>query len=114
MRASNTFKPNFGKIHMKNPDKEILQALQSHKEEIYIRFNVESLSIFGSTAKGMARPDSDIDILVKYSKTPGFFSFLELKYYLESLLCKRVDLVTEGALKKNMRPSILQEAVRVA
>lgn len=99
---------------MKSLNKEIFQLLQSHKEDLYTRFHVESLSVFGSTAKGMAREDSDIDILVKYSKTPGFFSFLELKYYLESLLGKRVDLVTEGALKKNMRQSILHEAVRVA
>jgi len=52
--------------------------------------------------------------LVSYTKTPGFFEFLNLKEYLETLLGKRVDLVTEKALKKQLRKQILQEAIRVA
>jgi hypothetical protein len=95
-------------------DKHIAEIIQSHKNDIYQRFHVESLSIFGSVCKGTARLDSDVDILVRYSKTPGIFSFLDLKHYLESILDKPVDLVTEGALKENMRQEILKEAIRVA
>lgn len=73
-----------------------------------------SLSVFGSAGKGTATAESDIDILVQFSKTPGIFEFLRLKQYLEDLLGKPVDLVTEGALKKQLREGILREAVRVS
>lgn len=92
----------------------LFTTVREHKDDIYAKFNVKSLAVFGSVAKGTASADSDIDILVSYTKTPGFFEFLNLKEYLETLLGKRVDLVTEKALKKQLRKQILQEAIRVA
>ena len=88
--------------------------LQSRAEEIRTRFHVRSLSVFGSAGKGTATAESDIDILVHFSQTPGIFEFLRLKQYLEDLLGKPVGLVTEGALKKQLREGILREAVRVS
>ncbi len=99
---------------MEKIDDHLRGVLQSHKNEIYERFHVESLSIFGSVSRGTAGPDSDIDILVRYYKTPGIFDFLSLKQYLEAIMGKPVDLVTEGALKKQLKTGILQEAIRVA
>jgi predicted nucleotidyltransferase len=99
---------------IERPDNDIRAIIQANKHVIYSRFHVESLSLFGSFSKGEAKVDSDVDILVRYKKTPGIFSFLDLKNYLESILNKPVDLVTEGALKKEMRREILQEAIRVA
>jgi uncharacterized protein len=61
------------------------------------------LSVFGSVSRGTSGPDSDIDILVRYYKTPGLFDFLSLKKYLETIMGKPVDLVTEGALKKKIK-----------
>jgi len=98
---------------IERPDNDIRAIIQANKHVIYSRFHVESLSLFGSFSKGEAKVDSDVDILVRYKKTPGIFSFLDLKNYLESILNKPVDLVTEGALKKEMRREILQEAIRV-
>ena len=95
-------------------DEQIRDVLQSHKDELYERYHVESLSIFGSVSRGTARPDSDIDILVRYQTTPGLFEFLSLKQYLESIVGRSVDLVTEGSLKKQLKNGILQEAIRVA
>ena len=68
----------------------------------------------GLSVGGAAGPGSDLDILVRYKKTPSFFAFLDLKEYLETITGRQVDLVTEGALKKQLRETILQEAVRVA
>lgn len=93
---------------------QIRDILQSHTAELHNRFHIASLSIFGSVRKGVARPDSDIDILVRYHNTPGFFDFFNLKTYLEDIVGRPVDLVTEGALKKQLKDEILQEAVRVA
>jgi hypothetical protein len=72
------------------------------------------LNHWRSVSRGSATSDRDIDILVKYHKTHGFFSFLELKQYLENIVGRPVDLVTEGALKKQLRDQIIKEAIRVA
>lgn len=92
---------------------QALELLSSHMEEIRQRFNVESLALFGSVARGQAGTDSDLDILVYYTKMPGLFGYLELKEYLENLTSRPVDLVTVNALKKQLREKILAEAVRV-
>lgn len=94
-------------------DKTIIGQVSKHKVDLCEKFHVESLSIFGSVSRGMAGPDSDLDILVRYKKTPSFFAFLDLKQYLENITGRQVDLVTEGALKKQLRETILREAVRV-
>ncbi len=95
-------------------DEHIIKVFEAHKAELKNRFHVESLAIFGSVLKGTAVPDSDVDILVRYQKTPGLFTFLDLKQYLEDIVERPVDLVTEGALKKQLREKIMKEAVRVA
>ena len=93
---------------------QIRDVLQAHRDVLRERYQVESLFLFGSTCKGTQRPDSDIDLLVRYAATPGIFEFVSLKQYLEESLGRPVDLVTEGALKERMKNFILQEAVRVA
>ncbi|MCD6527770.1 MAG: nucleotidyltransferase family protein [Desulfuromonas sp.] len=93
---------------------QVLQKLSVHLGEIKHRFSVESLSVFGSMARDEAGPDSDLDILIVYKETPGIFAFLELKDYLEKTVNRPVDLVTDKALKEQLRDSIMQEAVRVS
>ena len=95
-------------------DKEIFDCIKQHNSELKNNFYVESLSLFGSCVRGTLGPNSDIDILVKYQKIPGLFAFIDLKIYLENLLGRPVDLVTEGALKKQLREKILKEVVRVS
>jgi predicted nucleotidyltransferase len=82
-------------------------------EEIRQKFDVQSLSLFGSVARGESGPDSDLDILVTYVHAPGLFKYLDLKDYLEGLFHRPVDLVTTKALKKQLRDQILREAVHV-
>jgi len=90
---------------------KILKILAENQSEIGSRFGVASLSLFGSVARDEAATESDVDILVTFTKTPGIFGFLELKEYLENLLQCSVDLVTKNALKKQFREQILQEAL---
>jgi len=99
---------------MKSSREQILQALTDNLKTVHDRFGVDSLSVFGSIARDSLTPESDVDILVRYHETPGIFSFLDLKQYLEEIVGRPVDLVTEGALKKQLRSKILQEAIRVA
>ena len=89
----------------------ILNTLAENRKEIESRFDVASLSLFGSAAREEITDKSDIDILVTYKNTPGIFGFLELKEYLEEILGCSVDLVTKNALKEQLRDQILQEAV---
>ena len=81
---------------------QTIQILSKHLDEIQKRFFVERLSIFWSVARDEAGPDSDLDVLVVFAKTPGLFTFLELKDYLEDTVKRPVDLVTEAALKKTI------------
>lgn len=95
-------------------NRQLIKLFETHKDEIKKKFSVESLAIFGSVLKGTQNPGSDIDILVKYKKTPGLFGFIDLKRYLEAIVGRPVDLVTENALKKQLRSEIVKGAVRVA
>ena len=95
-------------------NEDIIKLFNAHKTTLHEKYHVESLAIFGSVRKGLAKPDSDIDILVRYKKTPGLFGFLDLKRYLEEIVGRPVDLVTEGALKKQLKEKILREAIDVA
>lgn len=89
----------------------ILKLLNEHQAELKSRFSVASMSLFGSAARDEAGPESDLDFLVSFITTPGIFGFLELKMYLEDLFQCSVDLVTENALKKQLKKHILQEAL---
>ena len=76
------------------------------------RFGVARIGIFGSTARGEERPESDVDVLVEFA--PGqttFRNFMELAFYLEELFGRRVDLVTEQGLSRYIRPNVEQEVI---
>jgi predicted nucleotidyltransferase len=77
------------------------------------QLGVKSLALFGSSAREEARPDSDVDLLVEFSRPVGLFEFVRLKLALEEILECRVDLVTPDALGESIRTEVLQEAVDV-
>jgi predicted nucleotidyltransferase len=76
------------------------------------RYGVKSLALFGSAARDKLRKGSDIDVLVQFD--PATWSnYIGLKFYLEDLLGRSVDLVTPKALKAATRPSIEKDLVYV-
>lgn len=75
---------------------------------------MKSLALFGSVARNEAGPASDVDILVEFGEPVGLFEFVALKNYLEEILGNPVDLVTEDALKRQLRERILGEAIPAA
>ena len=93
---------------------QVLEQLQRHRQEIEQRFAIKHLSVFGSAARDELRQDSDIDVLVEFEGVATFDGYMELKFYLEELLGRTVDLVTHDAVKPRMRPLIEQEAIHVA
>jgi len=78
------------------------------------QLGVKSLSLFGSTARGESRPESDVDVLVEFEGKATFDRYMELKFLLEDLLGTCVDLVTHKALRPEMRSQVENEALRVA
>jgi hypothetical protein len=99
---------------MTDQDVDVRVALQSEAEALRQRFAVRSLFLFGSAARGQAGPASDVDVLVEFDGPPTFDRYMDLKFHLEDLLGRRVDVVTPAALKPHMRPVVQREAVRVA
>ena len=93
---------------------EVIGFLSSHREELEERFGIDSLALFGSVARDEAGPESDVDILVEFRKTPGLTEYMRLKFWLEDCLGRPVDLVMKGALKSWAEPMVEAEAIRVA
>jgi predicted nucleotidyltransferase len=72
------------------------------------------LRVFGSVIRGAAGLQSDVDLLVDFPSSPSFEQYMDLKLALEDLLSARVDLVTRGGLRPELRQRIEQEAIPLA
>ena len=90
-----------------------LQLLAEHKSELARRYGVSGLALFGSVARDAAREGSDVDVLVAFDGPATSERYFGVQFYLEDLLGCPVDLVTEKALRPELRPFIEKEAVRV-
>jgi len=76
---------------------------------------VVRLALFGSVARNEATENSDIDLLVTFSQQPvTSVDYFNLQFYLEDLLGCSVDLITDKALRKELRPYIEKELIDVA
>lgn len=89
------------------------KLLRQHLPELSKTYNINYLGIFGSYVRGEQKEDSDLDILVEFSKTPDLFEFIGLKQDLSDMLEVNVDLVMKSALKPRIGKRILEEVVQV-
>jgi predicted nucleotidyltransferase len=92
---------------------QVLQKLTESKPLLAERFGVTRLALFGSIARDVARPDSDVDIVVGFDGPATSARFFGVQFFLEDELGCPVDLVTEKALRPELRPHIEREAVNV-
>ncbi len=92
----------------------IFELLHSHAPRLREVYDVESLALFGSVARGDHDDQSDVDILVHFLGRPDFDRFMGLKLELEELLGVRVDLLTPNSIRPDARRAIESEAIRVA
>lgn len=99
---------------MVTPDVDSFRdALHQQMPELARRYQVAELGLFGSYVRRENRPDSDLDVLVRFSETPGLLRFIELENHLSDLLGVKVDLVMLSSLKPTIGQRILSEVVKV-
>jgi len=86
----------------------ILRELAGNETRIR-DLGVRRIGLFGSFVRDEAREDSDIDILVEFVEgRRSFDTYMDLKFFLEDLFRKKVDLVDRDAIKTGLRPYILR------
>lgn len=88
----------------------VLSSIVNIKRELGEAFGVKSIGIFGSFAKGYEKPESDVDILVEL-ENPTFDRYMDLKFHLEKILGRSVDLVMLDTVKPRLKPVIEHEVI---
>ena len=92
---------------------EAISRLQQHEADLK-RLGVEHLYMFGSTARGEARDDSDGDLFFDYKKGKlGLFELMDVKEYAARILGRKTDIMTRDSLHKMLRRKIEASAVCV-
>ena len=92
---------------------EVLRRLRQGKAHVMREFGVCELALFGSVARDEAGEDSDVDILVHFDGPATSKRYFGVQFYLEDMLGCPVDLVTDKALRAELKPFVEREAVRV-
>ncbi len=90
-----------------------IETIRPHLSELGETYKVKKIGVFGSFARGEENEDSDVDLLVEFLEPVSLFAFVELKETLEKILHRKVDLVTEKAVKPRIRERILKEVVDI-
>ncbi len=91
----------------------VLSLLKEQQDKIK-EFKVQKMFLFGSVARGQETPSSDVDILIKFATPPTYDMYMDLKFFLEDLLGRDVDLVTEEALRQELKHHVEKDLIRVA
>ena len=90
-----------------------LALLRRQKPELERRFGVVQLTLFGSVARDRSQPCSDVDVLVAFDGPADSQRYFGLQFFLEDILGCPVDLVTERALRPELRPFVERDAIHV-
>ncbi len=92
---------------------QAIEALNKLKPVLVERFGVTRLALFGSTVRNESKPESDIDIVVAFDGPATSAKYFGVQFYLEDVLGAPIDLVSEKAIRPELRPFIEREAVNV-
>ncbi len=93
--------------------KQAIDILTKIKPSLVKDFGVTQLALFGSTARNEAKSNSDIDIVIAFDGPATSKKYFGAQFYLEDALGQPVDLVTEKAMRAELRPYIEREALSV-
>ena len=90
-----------------------IELLARSKPDLVARYGVTDIALFRSTARDAAQSDSDVDVLVAFDGPATSERYFGVQFYLEDLFGRPIDLVTEKALRPELRPFVEKEAVHV-
>jgi uncharacterized protein len=92
-------------MNRKEVERNILDYLKA--------FNILKVGIFGSFARNEQKPDSDIDILVKFKDTPSLLQLIKIENDLSMKLGFKVDLITEGSIKNKFIKAQIKQDLKI-
>ncbi|WP_159785158.1 nucleotidyltransferase family protein [Sodalinema gerasimenkoae] len=92
---------------------QILEILENHKGILQEQYGIKHLALFGSTARDTATETSDIDILISFEGIANSQRYFSTLFYLEDLLQKPIDLITDKAIRSELRPHIESDLIYV-
>ncbi len=93
---------------------QIYETLQQCLTKLQEQYQVKTLGVFGSYVRGEATKNSDLDVLVEFDGELTFRNYMDLKFFLEDLFKRKVDLVIKEDIKPKIREQILGETVYVS
>ena len=86
-----------------------LEQIKEIIRPILQKYRVEFAGVFGSVARGQATADSDVDLFVRFEKSPSLVQFIKMENELKELLKKDVDVVVEGTEKQFIKADIKKD-----
>jgi len=92
---------------------EIKKILKESREEIEAEYKAEIIGIFGSYVRGEQKEKSDVDVLVRFKEGATLFDLAGLTNFLEERLGIKVDVVSERAVRPELKGRILKEVVAI-
>ncbi|GAP22405.1 nucleotidyltransferase family protein [Leptolinea tardivitalis] len=98
---------------MKKNLTDYVKILEALKPLLCENFSISDIAVFGSYARGEEKPESDLDILVTYTKTPDLFDLAALNLFLEENLKIKIDLVPDMNLRPQFARHIYEEMVKI-
>lgn len=90
-----------------------IEEVKQKAGPILKQHGVTYAAVFGSLARGEDHPQSDVDILIRLGRPTGMIGYMQLIENLETILKKKVDLVTEQSLNKYVRPYVLSDLITI-
>jgi hypothetical protein len=91
----------------------LVSLIQSQKAKI-TSFGVEALYLYGSASRDELHENSDLDFIVDFKKNKkNFDNYMDLRFFLEDIGQRNVDLVTKNSLNPKTAPTILNSLQRV-
>ena len=88
----------------------VVHKIANMRRELAERFTVKQIGVFGSFARGNKRAESDVDIIVEFAE-PTFDHYMDLKFRLEEVLQRPVDLVIADTVKPRLKSIIEREII---
>ena len=90
---------------------DIRRVLQAHRQTLRERYGIELIGLFGSWVRGEERPESDIDVLVAFTRPVSLLELVAAELLLSDQLGKKVDLVPRRNLRPELSAQILNETI---